>query len=100
LRRFAAICNHPQPAPTKSLEIRRILNPADDSQSAGHPFKSGRRLQKHSRQAQTLIATLGIDMPIAPRYDSGRDERFPWEAQVIAAVKRLRKRQSASNDDH
>jgi hypothetical protein len=31
LRHVAAICNHPQPAPTKSLEIRRIQNPADDS---------------------------------------------------------------------
>jgi hypothetical protein len=29
-----------RPAPAMSLEILRILNPADDSQSAGHPFES------------------------------------------------------------
>jgi hypothetical protein len=31
LRHVAAIGNDPQPAPRNSLEIRRILNPADDS---------------------------------------------------------------------
>ena len=35
LRHVAAICRDPQPAPAKSLELRGILDPTDDSQSAG-----------------------------------------------------------------
>ena len=37
-----------------------------------------------------LLNTLGVPIPNLPPYDPAKDEPFPWEADVRAAIEKLK----------
>ena len=41
-------------------------------------------------QARALLEDLGVEPPKTPRYDPSKDEPFPWEKDVVAALEALR----------
>ena len=41
-------------------------------------------------QSAKLLRQLDVPIPVLPPYDPGKDEKFPWEATVAAAIEKLR----------
>jgi hypothetical protein len=42
-------------------------------------------------KARALLERLGAEIPQLPAYDPAKDEKFPWEDEVVAAIERLRR---------
>jgi len=55
--------------------------------SDGEPYVHRYSLNK----ARALLEQLGVEIPALPPYDPARDEKLPWEDEVAAAIKKLRK---------
>ena len=41
-------------------------------------------------KAHVLLEQLGVDIPELPPYDPDKDEKFPWEEEVAAAIEKLK----------
>jgi tetratricopeptide (TPR) repeat protein len=52
----------------------------------GEPYVSRYELNK----ASALLEQLGAEIPNLPPYDPTRDEKLPWEDEVVAAIEKLR----------
>ncbi len=52
----------------------------------GEPYVNRYELNKSS----TLLKELGADIPDLPPYDPAKDEKFPWEDKVSAAIEKLK----------
>jgi tetratricopeptide (TPR) repeat protein len=50
-------------------------------------------------EARSLLNQLGKTIPMLPPYDPAKDERFPWEADVIAAIEKLRAEANNDSDE-
>ncbi|MEZ5942864.1 MAG: DUF4062 domain-containing protein [Planctomycetaceae bacterium] len=53
----------------------------------GEPYVDRYELTK----SEELLEQLGIPIPELPKYDETKDEPFPWEAEVRAAIEKLRR---------
>jgi Domain of unknown function (DUF4062) len=67
----------------------------------GEPYVRRYELNK----ARALLEQLGVPIPELPRYDPAKDEKLPWEDELVAAVEKLRAETEAkesaeqTNDD-
>lgn len=52
----------------------------------GEPYVHRYELNK----ARALLEKLGVTVPNLPPYDPGKDEKLPWEEDVVAAIVKLR----------
>ena len=52
----------------------------------GEPYVNRYELTKSTE----LLHELGVPIPILPPYDPANDEPFPWEAEVRAAIEKIR----------
>lgn len=52
----------------------------------GEPYVHRYELNK----SRALLERLGVEVPNLPPYDPKRDEKLPWEDDVVAAIERLR----------
>ncbi len=52
-------------------------------------------------RVHALLEDLGVEPPETPRYDPSKDEPFPWEKDVLAALEELRaeKREEDANEN-
>jgi hypothetical protein len=57
-----------------------------DAWADGEPYVFRYQLDK----ARALLTELGVPIPRLPPYDPAKDERFPWEDAVEAAIEELR----------
>ena len=57
----------------------------------GEPYVYRYELDK----ATALLKQLGAEIPKLPKYDPAKDEKFPWEDKLIAAIEKLRKEKEA-----
>lgn len=46
-------------------------------------------------QARGLLEKLGVEIPNLPPYDPEKDEKFPWEQDVVDAIEKLHTEQEA-----
>jgi hypothetical protein len=42
-------------------------------------------------KSRALLERLGAEIPQLPPHDPAKDEKFAWEDEVVAAIKRLRR---------
>jgi tetratricopeptide (TPR) repeat protein len=49
--------------------------------------------------ARDLLEQLGVEVPDLPPYDPANDEPFPWEAEVEAAIEKIRADNDSDDDD-
>jgi len=54
----------------------------------GEPYVNRYELTKTTE----LLNTLGVPIPDLPPYDPAKDEPFPWEAEVRAAIEKLKEK--------
>ncbi len=59
----------------------------------GEPYVHRYELNK----ARALLEQLGAEVPNLPRYDPAKDEKFPWEDKVVAAIEKLRAEKEAKD---
>jgi hypothetical protein len=52
----------------------------------GEPYVYRYALSK----AQALLERLGVPIPNLPPYDPAKDEKLPWEDEIVAAIEKLR----------
>lgn len=57
----------------------------------GEPYVDRYELNKDT----TLIEKLGMEIPKLPPYDPNKDEKLPWEDEVISAIEKLRLEKAA-----
>lgn len=57
----------------------------------GEPYVNRYELTKTTE----LLKTLGVPIPNLPPYDPAKDEPFPWEADVRAAIEKLKAEKAA-----
>lgn len=50
-------------------------------------------------QARALLEELGAEVPPVPVYDPARDEKLPWEDEVVAAIEKLRAEKEAEGQE-
>lgn len=60
----------------------------------GEPFVYRYELKK----ARALLEQLGAEIPDLPPYDPAKDERLPWEDEVVSAIEKLRAKKKAVAD--
>jgi hypothetical protein len=48
-------------------------------------------------RARALLERLAIEVPRLPQYDSAKDEKFPWEEDLLLAMAKLRDEQANEN---
>jgi hypothetical protein len=48
-------------------------------------------------KARALLEQLGVEIPDLPPYDPAKDEKFPWEDELAAAIEKLRSEKEAEN---
>ena len=58
----------------------------------GEPYVRRYELTKSTE----LLNTLGVPIPNLPPYDPAKDEAFPWEADVRAAIEKLKTKKAAN----
>ncbi len=61
----------------------------------GEPYVYRYELNK----ARALLEQLGAEIPNLPPYDPAKDEKFPWEDDVAAAIEKLRAKKEAKGRD-
>jgi hypothetical protein len=61
----------------------------------GEPYVRRYELNK----ATALLKQLGTEIPRLPPYDPAKDEKFPWENKVAAAIERLRAEKEAEKNN-
>jgi hypothetical protein len=59
----------------------------------GEPYVRRYELNK----ATTRLKQLGVEIPKLPLYDAAKDEKLPWEDEVVAAIEKLRAEKEAKN---
>lgn len=65
-----------------------------DAWADGEPY-----VYRHAlNRAQALLAQLGLPMPVLPAYDPAKATQRPWEAEVDAAIERLRAEKEAEKE--
>lgn len=57
----------------------------------GEPYVHRYELNK----ACAVLRKLGAEIPMLPAYDPAKDEKFPWEDKVTAAIEKLRAEKEA-----
>ena len=57
----------------------------------GEPYVNRYELDK----SRALLEQLGVEIPNLPPYDPEKEEKFPWEADVVAAIEKLRAKKRA-----
>ena len=57
----------------------------------GEPYVRRYELNK----ARSQLEKLGAEIPNLPPYDPAKDEKLPWEDEVVAAIEKLRAEQEA-----
>ena len=50
-------------------------------------------------KAHRFSKQLGAEIPKLPPYDPAKDEKFPWEDKVVAAIEKLRKEKEAKQEE-
>lgn len=50
-------------------------------------------------QTTTLLQQMNVPIPTLPPYDPAKDEPFPWEAEVRAAIEKLRAKKEKENEE-
>jgi hypothetical protein len=60
----------------------------------GEPYVRRYELNK----TQALLEKLGVPVPDLLPYDSAKDEKLPWEDEVIAAIEKLRAEKKVTNN--
>lgn len=50
-------------------------------------------------RARALLEELGEAVPNLPPYDPAKDEKFPWEDEVLAAIERIRAERQEDEDE-
>lgn len=48
-------------------------------------------------RSRELLEKLGVEVPDLPPYDPGRDEKLPWEEEVVAVIEALRTERASQN---
>jgi hypothetical protein len=61
----------------------------------GEPYVNRYELTKSTEQ----LHELGVHIPNLPPYDSAKDEPFPWEAEVHAAIEKIRAEKAAKQKE-
>ncbi len=61
----------------------------------GEPYVDRYELNK----SRALLEQLGAEIPDLPPYDPAKDEKFPWEDDVAAAIEKLRLENEAKKRD-
>jgi tetratricopeptide (TPR) repeat protein len=59
----------------------------------GEPYVRRYELNK----SRALLEQLSVPIPDVPPYDPAKDEKLPWEDELVAAVEKLRAEKSAEN---
>jgi tetratricopeptide (TPR) repeat protein len=59
----------------------------------GEPYVHRYELNK----ARALLERLGSEIPKLPPYDPDKNEKFPWEDELVATIERLRAEKGAKN---
>lgn len=49
--------------------------------------------------ARDLLQQLDVEVPDLPPYDPGKEEKFPWEDEVLAAIEQLRAEKEAAAEE-
>ncbi len=62
----------------------------------GEPYVRRYELNK----ATALLTQLGVEIPNLPPYDPAKDEKFPWEDKVAAAIENLRAEKEAEKNEN
>ena len=62
----------------------------------GEPYVRRYELTK----ATSLLTQLGVEIPNLPPYDPAKDEKFPWEDKVAAAIENLRAEKEAEKNEN
>ena len=62
----------------------------------GEPYVRRYELNK----SRALLEQLGTTIPDLPPYDPAKDEKLPWEDELVAAVEELRAEKTAKNAAH
>ncbi len=57
----------------------------------GEPYVHRYELNK----TRALLERLGVEIPDLPLYDPAKDEKLPWEDEVVAAIEKLRAEKQA-----
>jgi len=65
---------------------RHVLEAYKKAWGDGEPYVRRYELNK----ARALLEQLGVPIPDLPPYDPAKDEKFPWEDELVAAVEKLR----------
>jgi tetratricopeptide (TPR) repeat protein len=60
----------------------------------GEPYVYRYALNK----ARDLLHQLGADIPHLPPYDPAKDEKLPWEDELVAAIEKLREEKEAEKE--
>lgn len=60
----------------------------------GEPYVRRYELNK----AHDLLERLGIEIPDLPPYDSAKDEKLPWEDDLVVAIEELRTEKKAEKE--
>lgn len=60
----------------------------------GEPYVNRYELTKTTE----LLQQMNVPIPNLPPYDPAKDEPFPWEADVRAAIEKLRVEKAANNE--
>ncbi|MDR4469389.1 MAG: hypothetical protein MRJ68_14025, partial [Nitrospira sp.] len=53
----------------------------------------------HLTKATELLEEMSVPVPVHPPYDPAKDEPFPWEADIRAAIEKLRAKKEAKEKE-
>jgi hypothetical protein len=73
---------------------KHALTAYDLAWGDGEPYVYRYGLNK----ATALLTQLGTEIPKLPPYDPAKDEKFPWEDAVVAAIEKLRAEKEAEKN--
>jgi len=72
---------------------KHALEAYKEAWADGEPYVERYALNK----ARALLEQLSAPIPDLPPYDPAKDEKLPWEDELVAAVEKLRAEKSADN---
>src|SRR5262245_60338450 len=70
---------------------RHALKAYEWAWAEGEPYIYRYELNK----ARTLLEQLAVEIPNLPPYDPAKEEKFPWEDELTAAIEKLRAEKEA-----